>query len=210
MRLSRIQNLIISGCIALLSVSCAVQTVKGFEKAEKTADNYRSAYFSDLATDYVYKANISVYGREFGGIVIAKKINDSIHRVAFTTEFGNKLFDFEIGETEFKVNYILEELDRKILVNTLKDDFRLVLKELHQVNEQYQDEEFIIYKSKHGKRYNYLFTDRESGALVKLVHTTRSKEKISISYTPKSNTLAQNIIIDHKNIKLQIELNYIN
>ena len=31
-----------------------------------------------------------------GGIFIAKRINDTIHRMVLTTDFGNKLLDFEI------------------------------------------------------------------------------------------------------------------
>ncbi|MNR67870.1 hypothetical protein D3C85_1920930 [compost metagenome] len=58
----------------------------------------------------------------------------------FTTEFGNKLLDFEISEKTFKVNSIVSELDRKILVNTLREDFRLLLKKEYQIQEQFENE----------------------------------------------------------------------
>jgi hypothetical protein len=183
--------------------------VKGFEQKQPAVKNYTAPYFLDTKTDYVYKAHISIYGKGFGGIFIAKKINDTLYRAAFTTEFGNKLFDFEITDDSFKVNYILEELDRKIIVNMLKRDFMLLLKKNHTVAQQYEDAENVVYKSDHDKRYNYLFIDKSSRRLSRLVNATGSKEKIIISYNTESDILAKNIVIDHKNIKLKIELTYL-
>ena len=195
---------------ALAFSSCgSLPTVNGFDNAELTSGTYEAAYFTDVLTDYIYKARISVYGNELGGIVIIKKINDNTHRVAFTTEFGNKLFDFEISQTDFTVKYILEDLDRKIIVNTLKQDFMLLLKKHHTIDAQYSNGKFTVYKSESNNRFNYLFVD-EHNSLVKLVHATKAKEKVIFTYLPASPTLAHNIVIDHKTIKLKIELNYIN
>ncbi|RYJ43744.1 hypothetical protein [Flavobacterium beibuense] len=208
MRQFRIQYFLISFLAIVLLPSCAVKTVSGFKEIKKEGV-YEVSYFSDKATDYVYKAHISIYGKDFGGIFIAKKINDSIYRTAFTTEFGNKLFDFEISDNSFKVNYILEEMDKKIIVNTLKRDFMLLLKQEHSYDNKYESSGFEVYKSEDNKRYNYLFLDAESNRLVKLVNATKGKEKIEIIYVPESSILARNIVIDHKNIKLKIELNFI-
>lgn len=209
MRQYPILYLLISSCFLLVLSSCAVKTVKGFEQKEVVAKTYQAPFFSNPKTDYVYKAHIAIYGKDFGGVFIAKKINDTLYRAAFTTEFGNKLFDFEITDNSFKVNYILEELDKGIIVNTLKRDFMLLLKQNHAVDSQYENADDTVYKTKDGKRSNYLFIDKKSGKLSKLVNATRQKEKIIISYTPENNTLAKNIVIDHKNIRLKIELNYL-
>ncbi|RDI06750.1 hypothetical protein [Flavobacterium sp. AG291] len=206
MRRFLILFLLISSC---LLTSCAVQTVKGLEEKTPQATTYTTTYFSNPETDYVYKAHISVYGKDFGGIFIAKKINDTLYRAAFTTEFGNKLFDFEITDNSFKVNYILEELDKGIIVNTLKRDFTLLLKANHNISGQYENENNIVYKSGDRGRYNYLFTDKASGRLFKIVNATKSKEKIVIKFSEENNILAKKIVIDHKNIRLKISLNYI-
>jgi len=192
-----------------LLISCAVGTVKGLEEKPPQVKSYDVGYFSDPKTDYVYKAHISIYGKDFGGIFIAKKINDTLYRAAFTTEFGNKLFDFEITDNSFKVNYIMEELDRKIIVNTLKRDFMLLLKKHHEIEKQYENNQEVIYKSADKGRYNYLFIDKATGKLSKIVNTTKSKEKIVVNFSKENNILAKNIVIDHKSIKLKIELNYI-
>jgi hypothetical protein len=206
----RILYSIISIGIALALSGCAVKTVEGFDKKPLAEPTYTATYFADHATDYIYKAHISVYGNDFGGIFIAKRIDDVSHRVAFTTEFGNKLFDFTITDTDFTVNYILEELDRKIILNTLKKDFMLLLKKKHDVTGVYENSGYTVYTSKSGRRDNYLFTDKNSGQLKQIVNATKSKEKVIITFEPKSNTLADKIIINHKNIKLNIDLTYIN
>ena len=188
-------------------LSCGTSTVKNLTEQPVTMPIYSVAYFADPAVDYVYKAHISLYGKEFGGIFIAKKINDTTHRTVFTTEFGNSIFDFEISPNSYRVNSILEALDKKIIVNTLQKDFTLLLQKDFNISEQYGDEKTLIYKSADDSRYNYLFTSKKDKKLLKLIHASKSKEKIIIEYLSETSTLADRIIIDHKNIKLKIELN---
>lgn len=205
----RILFLLISTVFIL--TSCAVNTVTGYTPVDQLAPNeLKVKYFDDANADYVYKAGIDVYGNNLGGIVIIKKTGADSHRVAFTTEFGNKLFDFTFTGDEFTVNYIVDDLDRGIIKNTLRDDFRLLLKKIHPVENMYENADSVVYKSEDGKRYNYLFTDKKTGQLTKLVNATKAKEKVEISYADARDTLAKNIIIAHKNIKLRIELNYMN
>lgn len=207
MQKSTIQFLLINCFLAIVLISCDSVTKKYTpKKLDKTS--YTVAYFSDSKTDYVYKTNISVYGNELSGIFIAKKINDTTHRIVFTTEFGNKLMDFEISETDFKVNSIVSELDRKILINTLKEDFRLLLKKEYLIQEQFENESADIYKSADGKRDNYIFISKKDQKLEKIVHSSKTKEKFTLLFNSENNIFAEKIQIIHQNIKLKIELNY--
>lgn len=207
MQKSTIQFLLINCFLAVVLVSCGSVT-KNYtpKKLDKTA--VEVPYFSDSKTDYVYKTNITVYGHDMSGIFIAKKINDTTHRVVFTTEFGNKLLDFEISEKTFKINSIVSELDRKILINTLKEDFRLLLKKEYLLQEQFENESDNIYKSADGKRDNYLFVSKKEQKLEKVVHSSKTKEKITITFTLENDIFAKKVVILHQNIKLKIELNY--
>ena len=168
MQKSTIPFLIIKIAIVALCVSCASDPMKEFSKVAVEKAVYNAVYFANPEIDYVYKTNIAVYGKELSGIFIAKKINDTIHRVVFTTEFGNKLFDFEIGESEFKINSIVDELNRKILINTLRDDFRLMLRTGFNVQEQYENASDNIYKSKNGKLYSYIFISKTNRKLYRI------------------------------------------
>lgn len=207
MQKSTIQFLIINCFLALVLVSCGSVT-KNYTPKKLDKTSYEVPYFSDSKTDYVYKTNITVYGNEISGIFIAKKINDTTHRIVFTTEFGNKLMDFEISDTDFKVNSIVSELDRKILINTLKEDFRLLLKKDYQIQEQFENDSADIYKSKDGKRDNYLFISKKDHRLEKIVHSSQTKEKFTLTFSSENNIFAEKIQIIHQNIKLKIELNY--
>lgn len=203
-----IQRLVISFFSGVLLVSCGSNPMKDFNKTHVDQTMYTSPYFLDENLDYVYKANISVYGNEFSGICIIKKIDKNMHRVVFTTEFGNKLLDFEVSENDFKVNAIVEELDRKILTNTLKEDFRLLLREHFNVNARFENHTDHIYESADGKMFNYLYVSKKDNKLYKVGHTSKRKEKFSITFTSENNIFANKTVIDHQNIKLKIELNH--
>lgn len=207
MQKSTIQFLLINCFLAVVLISCGSVT-KNYTSKKLDKTSYTVPYFADSKTDYVYKTNISVYGNELSGIFIAKKINDTTHRIVFTTEFGNKLMDFEISENEFKVNSIVSELDRKILINTLKEDFRLLLKKQYLIQEQFENETSDIYKSADGKRDNYIFISKNDQKLEKIVHSSKTKEKFTLLFNSENNIFAEKIQIIHQNIKLKIELNY--
>ena len=205
MQKSTIQFLLINCFLAIVLVSCGSVT-KNYTSKKTDKTSYEVPYFSDSKTDYVYKTNISVYGNELSGIFIAKKINDTTHRIVFTTEFGNKLMDFEISETDFKINWIVSELDRKILISTLREDFRLLLKKDYIFQQQFENESDDIYKSADGKRDNYIFISKKDQKLEKIVHASQTKEKFTLLFNSENNIFAEKIQIIHQNIKLKIDL----
>lgn len=195
--------------LSVFAVSCKTYQIENAVKRNLTVSEYKNSYFSDPEKDYVYKAHIEVYGKQLSGIFIAKRISEAVHRVVFTTDFGNTLLDFELSETDFKVNYIQDDLDRKVIVNTLRDDFRLLLKVDHQVQEVFENEDCMIYKSADKDRYNYFFEDKEDKRLVQVINASKSKKKVIIGFDSKNTIFAEDIIIQHKNIKLTITLNQI-
>jgi len=188
--------------------SCALKTTEGLRIVKITDAEVTNPYFSNKNIDYIYKAKIDIYGRYFGGILIIKKVEKDSHRVVFTTEFGNKIFDFLYDGDSFTKNFVLEDLDKKIIVNTLRKDFKLLISESSKVEGQYAGEGQQIYKSKTNKRFNFYFFDEKPVILKRIVQTSKRKEKVEIVFTSKGNDLAQKIGINHSNIKLKIDLNY--
>lgn len=208
MRKSTIPFLIIKVATVALAVSCASDPIKGYSKTAVEIPVYNAVYFADPKIDYVYKTNISVYGNELSGIFIAKKISETAHRVVFTTEFGNKLLDFEIADNDFKINSIVDELNKKLLINTLRDDFRLMLQTDFMVLEQYENTSENVYKSQNGKLFNYIFVSKSNQKLLKIALSSKRKQKLYVSYESENNIFAERIIIQHQNIDLKIEFNY--
>ena len=198
--------------ISLLFVlcnSCALRTTEGLRLVPVTKVEVTNPYFSSKAIDYIYKAKINIYGRYFGGILIIKKVEEDTHRVVFTTEFGNKIFDFLYEGDNFTKNFLIEDLDKKIIVNTLQKDFKLLISESAKVIEEYASEGQQIYKTKTNNRFNFYFIEDKTSVLERIVQTSKSKEKVEIVFTSEGNELAEKIGIYHSNIKLNIDLNYL-
>lgn len=83
---------------------------------------------------------MDIYTNHVSGILIIKKISETTHRVALTSDFGNKLIDFEVSDHDFKLNYVLPDLDKKIVINFLKNDFQQLLKRQYPVTESFENE----------------------------------------------------------------------
>jgi len=190
--------------IALL-ISCSSYPKKqGFIKAESPQQQVKNPYFSDVSKDYVYKAAIEAFDKNFGGIFIVKKLAANQHRVVFTTEMGNKIFDFSFLEDEFKVNYILPQLDKKILINILKTDFRVLLSEEHCIEKGFKTNSNFLYETRIGaKKYYSHITENE---LQKIVRVKNAKEKVEFLFSEINDNIAEHIQVIHQNFKLKITL----
>jgi hypothetical protein len=189
--------------ICLFVVGCKSYPRKSNFIKSETIGNIHNPYFANPDQDYVYKANIEVYNKSFGGIFIVKKIEDQNHRIVFTTEMGNKLFDFSFNKDDFKVNYILEEMNKKLLINILKKDFKILITENLQVNKTYSLNSEIIKETTVGDKTYYYF---ESPKVYKIVRANTRKEKVRFLFKEINDNIARQIHIIHSNIKLKISL----
>ena len=190
----------------LLITSCSLQTTKNLIVKEVSHIEVDNPYFSNTYIDYIYKAKIDIYGRKFGGILIIKKIDENSHRVVFTTEFGNKLFDFLFENDTVINNFVIEELDKKFIVNTLRNDFKLLVSEKNKVLNQFDSGLEDIYKTIDDKQFNFYFINKKSHTLDKIIRTSKSKVIVEVLFTNVESVIANSILIHHKNIKLNIAL----
>lgn len=198
------QNLLYS-LILVLAVSCKtyqLTDVKPVSTTEKTVENL---YFSS-AEDYVYKCQMDIYKNHISGILIIKKISETTHRVVMTSDFGNKMIDFEISENDFKLNYVLADLDKKMVINFLKNDFQELLRQKYPVAESFENENFSIFRSELDKKKYYLSFNKENSLLTNIVYTKNNKEKINFSFEAKKPTFAKMINLEHKDFKINIKL----
>jgi hypothetical protein len=189
----------------LLFVSCKTYTladVRPVVNSEKTVENL---YFSSHE-DYVYKCQMDIYKNHVSGILIIKKINETVHRVVLTSDFGNKLIDFEISEADFKLNYVLPDLDKKIVINFLKDDFQQLLKQKYSVAESFENQNSRIYLSKIDQKAYYLFFNKETGLLKQIIYTKNKKEKIDFTFEAKKHIFADSLSLQHRDFKIKIQL----
>lgn len=207
MRFSQISSLFL---VVIFFVSCSLATTKNLVEQKSSISVYKNPYFSDTNKDYIYKTKIDIYGNYFGGIMIFKKLGINHHRIVFTTEFGSKIFDFEINNDTFTKNYIIDDLDRKLIVNTLEKDFKILLTENSAITNSFTQPNFTIFQSSISNRYNFFFVNATNNQLTKIAHTSKHKEKVIFLFSEITNNIAKKVQIQHKNINLNINLNYIN
>lgn len=196
----------ISFFLFIIFTSCSLKTTRGLLKQSKTVSVFNNSYFSNTKKDYIYKAKIDIYGNYFGGIIIFKKIKNEHHRIVFTTEFGTKIFDFEIIANYLKKNYIIEKLNKKLIINTLENDFRLLLKEENNIKATFGNNNYVLYQSEFNNNIKFFKVNKTNKQLKKIIYTSKYKEKVHILFGYTKNDVANDITISHKNIKLNIHL----
>lgn len=191
--------------ILLLAVSCKTYQLTDVKAALTTEKTVENLYFSSYE-DYVYKCQIDIYKNHVSGILIIKKLNETTHRVALTSDFGNKLIDFEISDHAFKLNYVLPDLDKKMVINFLKNDFQQLLKRKYPVSQSFENENARIYLSKIDNKKYYLFFSKENYLLKKIIYTKNNNEKIDFTFDAKKHIFADSLNLQHKDFKINIKL----
>lgn len=116
--------------IAMLSIvsSCSI---KGYRPITNTEESKTIALhiFGGDFKKALYRTSIGIYGNSLTGLTLIKK-TDSATRVVAMSELGMKYFDLEFPFDKQKlpkVHYVMEPLNKKLLVNMIIRDFSLLL-----------------------------------------------------------------------------------
>jgi len=201
--------LLISIFFILLLTSCSLSTTKGLLEHAPNKEYIINNYFSNLEKDYIYKTKLQILKYHFGGILIIKKIGKDHHRVVFTTEFGNKLFDLELIDNNFEVNFILDKLNKKFILKMLQHDFQTLLHQNNTINNQFSGKEEDIFQSNRDKYQNYYVFLKRSNDLNKIISASKNKEKLTITFSGIERGVARSISLSHKKFNAAMELDYI-
>ena len=195
--------LLLSLCFLLIGCGSYTKSLE-LDPIPTTEKSVMNPYFSDASKDYVYKVSIDFRAHSFSGILVVKKIAHQQHRIVFTTEMGNKLMDFTLGEHDFEVHHIVDVLDRKLFISMLKRDFKTLVTQQIPVSRTFGDHSEKVYETDlFNKTHYYFFNQRQ---LSKIVSTSGAKEKSSFHFSEVSNNTAGKIQILHENFQLTINL----
>jgi hypothetical protein len=195
--------LLISCALLLLSCGSYPKSIRMSESANAQSE-ISNPYFSETKLDYVYKADITFYRRHFSGLFIVKKMAENHHRLVFTTEMGNTLFDFSFNGMNFTVNSINERLDKKMVIALLRNDFQIMMTEHPPKMKTFSLGDQNIFKSDIDHRTLYYFYSE--GQLNKIIRTKGRKEKVVFNFSEIVDGNAKIIQILHKNLQLFIRL----
>jgi len=182
---------------------------KNITKTEFSAENISEIPYSLPKSEktLIYKTSIGFYQRNISGLLIIKKTDKQNYRIALTTQFGLKIFDFALKEGDLEVVYCIEYLNKNSLISTFEDDFNLLLMQnkFEQIYTFQKDEQKYkgwVFQS--GKMNYYYLMSKEKNQIEKIEQRKRNAKKISVSLYDYRNNLPFIIQLEHHNIKLRM------
>lgn len=205
------KNLLLSSFIAILFSACHFGHYKQLNKVDSANPAHPKSIFGDNFNSFLFKTNIAVYGKYYSGLLVTKQMSPQDYRVIFTTELGMKLFDFEFKDTAFTLHYCVPQFNKPKLLKVIQKDIETLL--MNDVNsktiEYFSDSKMLysIHKTKNGKMDNYYFTEKSTSYLIKIEHAKKRRKKTTFTLSNYQNDFPGNILIQHHDIKLKIELN---
>lgn len=195
--------------VACLGVSCSVTLFPGYRNTEGFGVNNPISWFQCDSCQYVYKTTIDVLKNHFSGLMVMKAMDSSTHRVVMITEVGLKIFDLEFSRgKDPEVHYIMEPLNRKILIKTLKNDIGLLIADYPFPPQLLVDKHSgdLVYRYKYnGKKNDYI----RSGKDKKPYFIRQSKgiiNKVNVQLFAGDSESPDSIKLSHTNSSLRINL----
>lgn len=155
-----------------------------------------------------FSAGIDVVGKHISGLLLIKNMPDSSTRIVFTNEAGLKFLDFEFLENrEFKVHYVIKQLDKKPVIRLLKKDFELLLGTpfQHASWRAWTNNDQILYGVSGKKETHYFITGKDCASLQLVESGSKRKRKVTIElYGDKQRP--DSIHLRHYTFDMQIKL----
>ena len=110
--------------------SCSYRHYKGFQLVSNT-DVHLPVVFDSSFNKTTYLTKLKVFNHELSGITIIKKVKKTnTFHVVFMSQIGLKYFDLVVRMGKpvdwFKINYIMESLNKEFIVKALQSDFQLL------------------------------------------------------------------------------------
>jgi len=119
------KNSLFVSVILILIYACS--PAKNTIGVDPLSGNSPSPCFAGTFEKALYKASLDIKKQHMGGFLLIKKISDSVHRIVFANEIGMTLFDLGFHSNQFKVYFVFEPLNKKILLRLFEKDFRQLI-----------------------------------------------------------------------------------
>ena len=196
--------------VCLLISACASNRFSKLkeEKAVTINSDLLLPLFKNSTPSPLYKAEISLYGKKFGGLLLVKNMPDSSYRIVFTTETGIKLMDIELKKSGYQLLYCIEKLNRPAVVSTIASDIQLLLTEYKQTQSALladQNGNRLLQLNQADTIIQYLL-EPQSNLPKKIEQGFGKKKKVVLDLQNYVHEIPSGIRIQHKNIRLKIIL----
>ncbi len=197
--------LLLSSCLFILagcsSVYRNLQPVAGdINYIQKFKPDFKNA---------LYKAEIDVVGHHLSGLLLIKTLPDSSVRMVFSNEIGFKFFDFEFRPNGgFKVFYVVEQMNKKPVMKTLKKDFELILLPENDIQTAYlRKDDHSLYYIFPKQKGSFCYITDLNGAEMKVMEISSPHKPIVHAIMKNyTNGVPDTIGITHTNFNFTIGL----
>ena len=155
----------------------------------------------------VYKAAVDVVGNHLSGLLVLKAMPDSSTRLVFTSEMGLTFFDFAFGaDGSFQVHHIIDKMDKKAVIKTLRKDFELILLEHTSGGSVLTDGVNRYYAFPQEKGTNYYITDSACTHLLRAEKASKRKTIVEARLMDYVQGIPDSISIVHQKFHFTITL----
>ncbi len=196
--------------ISLLFLICGCSS--SYKHLQKTAgDVHCLDKFRPDFSNALFYTQVNVIGKHLSGLLLIKTMPDSSTRIVFSSEAGFKFFDFGFAaDGAFKVYYIIDEMNKKAIVTTLRKDFEIVMMHPYSMQDGYVkrdiDSAYNYYTFPQEKGFNYYITDACCNNLIRLERASKRKSVVRIHMLDYKNGVPDSIGITHTNFNFNIGL----
>lgn len=175
--------------LAFMVIACTSQ-YKGMQQISSDQVCEENIKPGQIQTGW-FKAGIDVMGKHISGLLLIKQMDEGSTRMVFTNEAGLTFFDFEFtANNDFKVHKIIKQMDKKAVINLLRQDFLLLLGlpfkgasyEVTTLNGE------IFYGVKGKNETYYFITGKDCASLRRLEMGSNRKKKVTIVFTGAANS----------------------
>lgn len=197
--------------LIFITIACSSFNYNSLEKKADivVSDTTLSLLGNDNYT-LLFKTQVNVYGKYFSGILFFKKLSDNISRAVLLTEFGVKLLDIEFTNDSSIFHYKMEQLDNKYVLNTLNNDFKIILNQFRYEKKAELFEESktkkIITKIKTDLGFLFYYVNNITQKIEQIDNVNKNKPVLTIKITKYKDNIPEIIFIQHETILLNISL----
>lgn len=160
-------------------------------------------------SNVLYRTEVDIMGKSLSGLLLLKALPDGSTRVVFTNEIGVKFFDFSFGRQKFEIISCIDQLNKKVVINQLRQDIGAIL--MYQLDfakghvYQLQEELYYQFPGEKGTHLYYI-TDTKQHTIKRIENTTDKKKKLVVELFNPTRNVADSIFLDHKLYKFSISL----
>jgi hypothetical protein len=199
--------LIVAGALCLALTACTsaykhLQTTSG--------DPSCIQQFKPALGTAMYNTQVDVIGKHLSGILVMKRMADSSTRIVFTSEMGLTFFDFAfLSDGTFKVYRIMDKMNKKSVIKTLRKDFELILMEHTTAGDGrvLTDGVHHYYAFPQEKGVNYYITDSTCSHLIKAQKASSKKAIVEATLNNYQAGIPDSVSIVHQVFHFTIILN---